>query len=250
MILPFPLMLYGLAVVLAAGLVRGYSGFGASMIIVLGLSLILPASRIVPAVLLLEIIASAYLLPAVFKQVDWRSLRILLVGVVLGTPLGVYVLANLPDRWMRVAIAVLVIMLVPLLWKGVSWKREPGLLPTLSTGLVSGITNGSAAIGGPPVVLFYLSSPKGATISRASLIAFFLVTDIIAAIACAWSGLLSFETVQLSASLLIPLLIGLVLGARSFFKTDVNLFRKRVLALLLVMALVTLGQSIQALSSN
>ncbi len=238
-----PIFVYTIIVVLIAGYVRGYSGFGASMIIVVGLSLFYPITDIVPAILLLEIIASSYLLPKVFRQVDWSSLSILFVGVSIGTPLGVYLLSNLPDSIMRSAVSIIVIGLIPLLWRGFSLKRMPGTKLTVFTGALSGVINGSAAIGGPPVVLFYFSSPKGTDISRASLIAFFLVTDLIASGVCGFNGLITTKTFWLTGSFIIPLVIGLTLGSRSFFKTDPEIFRKRVLVLILFMAITTLGRS-------
>ncbi|MBU3914082.1 sulfite exporter TauE/SafE family protein [bacterium] len=238
-----PIIVYTLVIVLIAGYVRGYSGFGASMIIVVGLSLFYPLTDIVPAILLLEIIASSYLLPKVFRQVDWSSLSVLLIGVLVGTPLGVYLLSNLPDSIMRFAVSMIVIALIPLLWRGYSLKKMPGTKLTVFTGAISGIINGSAAIGGPPVILFYFSSPKGTDISRASLIAFFLVTDIMASGACAFNGLITVKTFWLAGISIIPLVIGLTLGSHSFFKTDPAIFRKRVLLLLLVMAITTLGRS-------
>jgi len=238
-----PILVYTILIVLVAGYVRGYSGFGASMIIVIGLSLFYPITEIVPAILLLEIIASSYLLPKVFRQVDWSSLSVLLIGVLVGTPLGVYLLSNLPDSIMRSAVSIIVIGLIPLLWRGFSLKTMPGTKLTVFTGALSGIINGSAAIGGPPVILFYFSSPKGADISRASLIAFFLVTDIMASGACAFNGLITAKTFWLTGISIIPLVIGLTLGSRSFFKTDPEIFRRRVLLLLMVMAITTLGRS-------
>ncbi len=237
-------MAYSSAVVLLAGFIRGYSGFGASMIIVIGLSFVFPVATIVPVILILEILASSYLLPRVHREVDWPSLRVLLVGVAIGTPLGVYFLTAAPDRVMRAAISVLIIIVIPLLWKGFSLKKMPGAKTTLATGVFSGIINGSAAIGGPPVVLFYFSSPKGNDISRASLIAFFLMTDLIASGVCIWKGLVTQQTVFMVGLLVVPLVLGLTIGARSFFKTDPELFRKRVLGLLLFMALITFFRSI------
>lgn len=239
-----PILIYSITVVLLAGFVRGYSGFGASMIIVIGLSLVYRVVEIVPVILLLEIIASSYLLPKVFKEVNWLSLRFLLIGVALGTPLGVYVLSTVSDRVMRSIVSLLVMALIPLLWKGFKLKRMPGRNLTLMTGAVSGLINGSAAIGGPPVVLFYFSSPQGVAISRASLIAFFLATDLFATILCVWNRLVTMRTIQLAGLFVIPLVIGLAAGAHCFFKNDPDLFRKRVLAFLLIMAGVTFFRSI------
>lgn len=241
---PIYTQIYALGIVFLAGFIRGYSGFGASVIIVIGLSLVFPVVEIVPVVLILEVLASGFLLPKVYQKVEWRSLSILLMGVVIGTLPGVYLLANLPDRIMRLAVSILVVILVPLLWKGVRLERTPGTLLTLTTGLFSGLFNGGAAIGGPPVVLFYFSSPTGADISRASLIAFFLVTDIIASSYCYFNGLISFATLKQTLIFIIPLVIGLFLGARFFFKSDLEVFRKRVLGLMLLLALATLVRSL------
>ena len=102
-----PALIYSIFVVLLAGFIRGYSGFGASMVVVIGLSLVMPVTDIVPVILLLEIIASSFLLPKVFNEVDWPSLSNLLMGVIIGTPVGVYILANASDKIMRSAVSIL-----------------------------------------------------------------------------------------------------------------------------------------------
>ncbi|RYF80996.1 MAG: sulfite exporter TauE/SafE family protein, partial [Comamonadaceae bacterium] len=54
-----PLLLaYSLCVVFAAGVVRGFAGFGFSAIAVAGLSLIVSPAQVVPAIFALEILAS------------------------------------------------------------------------------------------------------------------------------------------------------------------------------------------------
>ena len=235
-----PALIFSLAVILLAGFVRGYSGFGFSMIVVVSLSLIFPPAKIVPVILMLEVTASAYLLPRIWRQVDWPSLGWLYIGVLAGTPLGVYLLATVPERPMRGAIAIVVILLVGLLWRGFKLKKMPGKKMTIGTGILSGFTNGGAAIGGPPVILFYFSSPAGVATSRASIIAFFFGTDILAGGICAYHGLVSGQTLILAVTYLIPLIIGITLGSRSFIKSDPEAFRKKVMLLLLIMSVAIL----------
>ena len=50
-----PLDLFTAVTILVAGCVRGYGGFGFSMITVAALSLVLPPERIVPMILILEV---------------------------------------------------------------------------------------------------------------------------------------------------------------------------------------------------
>ncbi len=239
-----PILMFSAVVVLLAGFVRGYSGFGFSMIMVICLSLIFPPAKIVPAILLLEVAASIWMLPRIWRQVDWPSLGWLYLGVLGGTPFGVYLLATIPGRPMRGAIAVVVLILAVLLWLGFQLKRMPGRPATVATGLLSGLINGGAAIGGPPVILFYFSTPAGVAVSRASLIAFFLGTDTLASGLCAVHGLITMKTVVLSVILLVPLVVGLNLGSRSFIKAEPEAFRKKVLLLLLAMSLVILIKAI------
>ncbi len=225
-----------ITVIILAGYVRGYGGFGFSMITVAGLSLLFPPAVIVPGVLLLEIVASAYLVTGVWRKVDWPALLWLSGGVILGTPAGVWLLGFLPEHLLKIGIAVVVAVLAWLLRSGFRVQHTISKGSTLATGALSGIFNGSAAVGGPPVVLFFFSSPGGADISRASLIAYFLGTDIIAAGTCAGMGLLTLESLRLFLTALIPMGIGLAVGQRSFFQTDQAVFRKKVMVYLMLLA--------------
>jgi len=224
--------------ILLAGVIRGYSGFGFSMVAVISLSLVFPPKEIVPLILLMEIVASASLLPRVWRQVDWQSLLWLFAGVLIGTPAGVFLLANIPARPMRAAIAISVMVLVVLLWRGFAIKTMPGQGQTLATGVASGLLNGSATIGGPPVILFYFSTPAGVAVSRASLIAFFLGTDFLAFIICLAQGLVNAKTGVMLGACLIPLLTGIGLGSHFFNQSNEESFRRKVLILLMILSSV------------
>lgn len=231
-------------IILVAGVVRGYSGFGFSMVAVISLSLAFPPPDVVPVIFLLEVIASAWLLPRVLKQVDWKSLTWLAAGVLFGTPVGVYLLASVPPRPMRAAIALVVVILAVSLWSGLRLRTMPGRGKTMLTGLVSGILNGATTIGAPPVILFYLSTPAGVAVSRASLIAFFLGTDLLALGVCAAQGLVSIKTGALAGACVAPMLIGIGLGNRFFDPGKAGAFRRRVLVLLVLLALIVLIRAI------
>jgi hypothetical protein len=238
--LSWPLWVWASVVVFAAGLVRGYTGFGFSMIAVLGLSLILPPKVAVPAVLLLEVGASSYLLPRVYGQVNWPAIRLLAVGVLIGTPLGLWALDGIPARPMRAGVAGAVLVLVILLKSGFRMKQTPGRAGTAGTGILCGLLNGGAAVGGPPAILFFFSTPGAAAVGRASLIAFFLVTDFLAAGMAAVGGVMGLESVVLAAATALPMLTGAAIGGRSFIRTPEERFRGRVTTALLVLAAASL----------
>ena len=189
-------------------------------------------------------LASIRLVPQVRKDIDWYSLRWLLFGSLVGIPFGVYLLANVPPAPMRISISLMVLTASILLLRGFAWKRMPGIILTLVTGLACGMLNGAAAIGGPPVILFYLSSPAGVKVSRASIIAYFLGIDAMCLVVAAFQGLTTFQTLFLTTVCLIPLLLGITVGSRMFIKIDQASFRLHVLILLMLLAMAGLIRSI------
>jgi uncharacterized membrane protein YfcA len=230
--------------VFVAGVIRGYSGFGFAMVAVTSMSLVIPPARVVPLVLILEVMASINLVPQVWKDIDWYSLRWLLAGSLFATPLGAYLLANIPAEPMRMSISVLVLVAAILLLRGWAWKRMPGRPLILTTGTACGILNGAAAIGGPPVILLYLSSPAGVTVSRASIIAYFLGIDTMSLVMASIHGLTTIQTLLLTLVCLLPLLLGIAVGSKMFIKADKESFRHHVLILLIILSIIGLLRGI------
>jgi uncharacterized protein len=233
-----PYLAYAIACVFGAAIVRGFSGFGFSLLVITALSLVLPPVEVIASVLMMEIAASLHLMPGIWRDIHWRSLGFLTLGQIIATPFGVWALASIPAGPMKLALAVFVLITVALLASGFALKRMPSDTATTATGAASGLLNGAFGIGGPPVVLFFLSSPAGAAAGRASLIAYFFGTDVIALGWQAWAGLVTLDHVVKAALFLPALIAGIWLGARGFKGVDPLRFRQAVLALLGAMALL------------
>jgi len=131
-----------------------------------------------------------------------------------------------------------------LLAQGYALKSIPGPAATFATGTASGLCGGSFGMSGPPVILFFFSSPAGAAAGRASLIAFFLITDAIGLVFLSWDGLLSAASVWRALLFMPALVAGVWLGNRGFVKADVANFRRWVLRLLMLLALLTGGKAL------
>lgn len=233
--------------VFVAGFVRGYSGFGFAMVAVTGISLVFPPAYVVPLVLALEVLASIHLMPTVWRDIDWYSLRWLLAGAFLATPVGVYLLATIPAEPMRLFISLFVFGTAMVLLYGWTWKRMPNRPLIFSTGLACGLLNGAAAIGGPPVILFYLSSPAGITVSRASIIAYFFGIDAISLVIASGQGLVHERTLLMAIACLFPLYCGISIGKKFFTRTDQELFRSRVIILLIILSCVVFVRTVGTL---
>jgi uncharacterized protein len=233
----FPLA-FALIVIFLAAVVRGYSGFGFSLLTITALSLVYAPAEVIPAIFILEIAASLHLLPAIWKHVHWRSLVPLLLGCLVATPFGVWALASLPAPPMQLALSLFVLIAVALMAKGFALTTMPGPSSAAAAGAAAGLANGAFGIGGPPVILFYFASPAGHATGRASLIVFFLATDVIGLANQGPHGLVTWDS-ALRALLFLPVLVaGVWIGARTFKSANPETFRKAVLLIMAILAML------------
>jgi len=226
-------------IILIAASVRGYSGFGFALIGVAGLSIISAPSVAIPTVLVLEIIVGLLLLPPVWREISWRPVLILLAGAIVLTPIGALFLIHVPTDLARIGIALAISAAALVLLFAAKPRAEPGTPTTVATGAVAGLLNGAFGISGPPIVLFFMSGDRAAGISRASMMACFLVLDAIAVATFAIGGLVD-RHVLITVLLCLPVLaIGSWLGHRAFHDSNTDRFRTRVLWLLIALAFIT-----------
>jgi uncharacterized membrane protein YfcA len=243
---PIATTAYAIACVFGAAIVRGYAGFGFSLLAVTAISLALPPATVVPSIFLMEIAASLHLLPSVWREVHWRAIGLLLLGCLAATPWGVWLLATAPAAPMQVALGAVVLAAAALLYRGHALRAMPGRPATLATGAASGLLNGAFGVGGPPVVLFFFASPAGAATGRASVIAYFLGTDTIGLAFMLRQGLVGREQLALALVFLPALAAGVWIGARGFRHADPDAFRRWTLWLLMLLAVLTAGQGLLA----
>lgn len=243
------ILAYAVVCVYGAAVVRGYSGFGFSLLVITALSIVIPPRDIVPSIFMMEVVASLHLLRSVWRGVHWRATGLLLAGCLIATPLGVHLLATVPAAPMKLAIAVFVVVAAALLARGYAPKAMPGRVATAATGAVAGLCNGAFGMAGPPVVLFFFSSPAGVAVGRASPIAFFVGTDVLGLGFQAREGLIGRDDVTLAILYLPPLAASIWLGARSFKGADPAAFRRWVLRILTLLAVITGAQAAVELSA-
>lgn len=255
--LPWPLLVASVLVVFAAGIVRGFAGFGFSALCVAGLSIFVPPAQVVPPIFVLEVLASLSLLRGAFKDTDWPWLSWLVLGNALFIPLGVAVLAHLPEAALRLLIGALLLSAAVLLRAGFRLALAPTRAIRLATGLVSGFVNGVAAIGGIAVAVLLSTSQMAPAAMRATMIMLFLFTDLYA---LAWAGIVSLgresgtpllggDTLRWALWLAPAMLAGIWFGQRAFRGVSPEQFRRHVLNLLILITVVSMARALLALTA-
>lgn len=233
--------------VLAAGMLRGFSGFGFAIAAVPLLSLVLEPARVVPVVMLLQVLAGLDTTVRAWRQVDWPRIGWLLAGSTVGLLPGLALLIVLTPDAMRLVIATTVALATLSLALGLRFRAMPGRLAVAGVGLFAGLLNGAAAMPGPPVIALYLAAPTPPAVTRASLVFFFLATGAIGAAAAAAQGLIDLDSLILAAVLTPALALGSLLGERVFRLAATRFYRPIALALLAAIAGVAFMQALRGM---
>ena len=229
---------FAAAVTLACAVVRGYSGFGMGLMIVPLLSLVLPPLEAVVIVLIFGVTVALRQLPGLWRHIDWRGLRLLLPAAIVTTPAGTWILGLASPSALRLGLSLAVLLVALFFLVGFRLTGTPGRGTIVATGALAGAMNGVAGLSGPPLVFLYLTRTDSLSVGRATLIAFFFVTDAVA-IVSAWAGGLVHRETTTMAVLLIPfLLAGVFVGERAFRGTSPERFRQVVLWLLVLTGIV------------
>ncbi len=235
----------GVVTMLAAGFLRGFVGFGASMLIVMVLSLVLGPVAAVPIANLTGTPASVQLLPAAIRDGDRAFIIPFFVTSVIAAPIGALVLITLDAALMNIAIALFVLAMLALLYRG--WKLpttvNPGIM--VSFGLGAGFVQGAGGVGGPPAVVVALARPGTAQSQRGNVIGAVSALSLASLIPFWYLGLFTREVLLLSL-LFFPLYSGGTwVGARYFAGKGGQHYRNAAMLALAVVGVVTLGVAIR-----
>ena len=225
-------------VVFIASIIRGFNGFGFSATCISGFSFILPAIEIVPIILALEVIISIFMAPYVWNKIDWNFVFKLLIGITIGSPIGIYLLKYLSSDVTHLTVCVLIIFFSLLLMKGYENKKINNSYAKIFTGVISGALNGLTTLGGMPVALFLLVTSIQPAVIRGSLAALFFLTDIYAFVLSFVTGIVDITTIYRTLLLIIILPIGVYIGDKFFVKSKEETYRKVVFYFLIFISIL------------
>ena len=245
--MPFD-MTYGAAAFLAvacliAAFVRGYSGFGFSALVVSASALVMNPMHIVGVVMICEFLMTFQQWRGVRADVDWRRVAALMIGAVVGLPLGLWGITRVGDDTERAIIAVYVLVMCVVMLRGWRITRPQGFGPHLGVGVFAGMAN-AVGMAGLPVASYFTAQGVAAGVFRGTLIAYFAVLDLFSIPVMWGSGIIVWDTVKVAAAALPIIGIGIWAGGRHFLATDPQDFRRFAIGLLAVLAVMNLIKAV------
>ena len=223
--------------VFIASIVRRFNGFGFSATCISGFSFIMPAIEIVPIILILEVMISIFMIPYIRNKIDWNFVIKILIGIIIGSPIGLFLLKYLPSELTHLLICIIIIFFSILLMNGYSNTKINNNYAKISTGFIAGTVNGFSLLGGMPVALFLLVTKIKPVIIRGSLAALFFLTDTYAFVLSFFGGIVDMTTIYRTLPLIIILPIGVFIGDKFFVKSKEETYRKVVFYFLIFISI-------------
>ncbi len=236
--------LYPIGVVLLGYTVLGLTGFGSALVVVPLLAWKWPLPAVVALTLLMDVPASAFHSGLNWRLVQWRELRRLLPGMVLGTLAGLWLVQHMNSRWPLLLLGVYV---AGVGLNALRYKASP--LPSAATvwawpvGAAIGLVEMLFGTAGPVVVAWLSRRLSDVQEMRASTPLIISVTAATVLLGMAWEGRLSSGWIWQRWTVLIGVaLLGVWLGHRLAHRVPVARLRQIICALLVVSgSLLALG---------
>ena len=122
-------------IVLLGGLMRGFAGFGATLIMVPLLSLLMPPSEAVFIALSVDTLVMAPMFTRAAQKAEWGLVIPLAVGSFLATPFGVWFLIITSPDTLRLLISSLIIISALFLLSGWTYKGERSIFLSFLIGI-------------------------------------------------------------------------------------------------------------------
>lgn len=232
--------LAALATVIAAGLLRGFAGFGSGMMMAPIFVLLYGPVQTVAIVILLDIVVTAQLLPGVRRDVQWRFVLQMGFVAALFMPLGSWLLVTVDAAPMARAISLAVLAFVVILASGWRYPGERRKPVTGLVGAVSGTMMAATSLGMPPVMLYLLAGKESAAAARANVTGYFAVTLAALIVVMVVSGLVSTDSLLTAATLLPAYMLAVWTGSRLFRASSEILYRRVALVCLFIAGVIGL----------
>src|ERR1700761_626654 len=217
-----------------SGTARGFSGFGSALIF-MPLASSIAAPKLVAALLLvIDFVGSLPLAPNAWRLADRRPTAGMVIGALIGVPIGTYFLSRLEPVTTRWIISGFVGALLLLLLSGWRYRGKEYTALSIGIGGLSGFCSGLAQTGGPPIVGYWLGRPISPVIARANIVLFFVALDSSSIVSYAVAGLINQESIWFSLLVGPVYAIGVWFGTRLFGRASAALFRAICSALIAI----------------
>jgi uncharacterized membrane protein YfcA len=235
-------IIYVIAVIFIATLIRSTLGFGEALVAVPLLALRMPVTVAAPLAVLVSILVAGMIVARDWRKVELRAASWLIVSALCGIPLGLMIIARGNDQIVKGILGVIIggFSIYSLTVRRRLHLEEDHLSWLLGAGFCSGILGGAYGMNGPPLAVYGALRRWSPQHFRATLQGYFLPVSVAGMCGYAAIGLWTAEATRYFL-LSVPGAVGAIFIGRLINDRlrDESFFRGVYVGLIVIGAILT-----------
>lgn len=229
-------LLISCCIVMLAMAIEGITGFGATILALPFVTMLLGLHVAVPLLCLISLTWSIVIVVVYHYQINWRVVKMVLIFAGIGLPFGFLISALLPERTLKIVLGLFVTFsaVKSLL------QKTPKAVTDMSWGdrvlmFLGGVIHGAYATGGPLMTIGIKKLLQNKSVFRSSMAVIWLVFNAIITTKNAIAGgVLTGEVLLCFAVCLPGMLVGALVGIWLHNRCSVRVFQVATNILLLI----------------
>ena len=214
----------------AGAFIQTTTGFGFGILVMIFYPQLLPSVLMSVTVSgMLSLQTNVVTMLRYFRHIAWKKLLWPMLCYAVVSFAAIRFSMGQADALMKRLLGVMLILLsIWFLFFGKRVRIRPTPAAGLAAGALSGLFSGLFSIGGPPIVVYLLSSAESNEEYMATTQTYFTITSIYALTVRALSGLVTLESLKFAALGILGVAAGVFLGRRVFQRLNADRLRMAV----------------------
>lgn len=232
---------------LIGGFVANVTGIGGALVSVPIVASVLPMHDLIPVSCVVNVAMSGCVFFSNYRYCQWRAVLPILIGSLPGIVLGILVLKFVSGSTLQIATGFFLLFYV--IWQYTKRHSAPhpeSWLTASIAGAASGTVGTAISFGGPPAAMYALHVGWNPRQTLGTLGGFFFVKDALTCVAQAYEGFITAQTLHYAAYGVSAAILGAVLAYPLTRFIKVDMFRRLLLGVLLISAVVCIMRGINA----
>ena len=175
------------------------------------------------------------------KQINWKNIPAPLISSAITSFIAVQFMSGQTDRLLKLLLCVALILLsIYFFFFAGKITFKPAVWKGALAGAISGFMSGLFAMGGPPMVIYYMVSSKDMKEYLATIQMYFALSNIYTTVIKARAGYVTREVLIFYVIATLAALIGVILGKKVFNHCKPALLKKSVYGFMAVSGVINI----------
>ena len=179
------------------------------------------------------------------KHIQWKLIPAPLIGSIITSYIAVRFMSGQTDKTLKLLLGIVLILLsIYFFFFAGKIKFKPSLWKGAIAGAISGVMNGLFAMGGPPMVIYFMVSSKDMKDYLATIQLYFALSNIYTTAIKAAAGYVTKEVLVFFVIALISALVGIEIGKKIFSRCKPDVLKKAVYGFMAISGVINIVTTI------